>query len=261
MSNKGKNICGQRFGKLVVLQRAENYIKPSGTKVAQWLCQCDCGSKVVVRGDNLRSGSVKSCGCLRCETAYRQAKNRKKYNTYNLSGEYGIGYTSNTNEPFYFDLEDYDKIKDYCWCINSDGYILAPQINSNKNILLHRLIMNPSDNELIDHIQHCKFDNRKSKLRIVNKNQNAMNSKISLNNTSGVKGVYWIKNYNKWLASIKINQNNICLGYYDNFDDAVKARKEAEEKYFGEYSYDNSMKDNNNKEKNNIEECEIRFIK
>ena len=33
------------------------------------------------------------------------------------------------------------------------------------------------------------------------------------------------------------------LGYYGNFEDAVKARKEAEEKYFGEYSYDNSMKE------------------
>ena len=37
----------------------------------------------------------------------------KKYNTYDLSGEYGIGYTSK-GEEFYFDLDDYDKIKDYC---------------------------------------------------------------------------------------------------------------------------------------------------
>ena len=38
-------------------------------------------------------------------------------NVYDLSGEYGIGYTLK-GEEFYFDLEDYDKIKDYCWHIN-----------------------------------------------------------------------------------------------------------------------------------------------
>ena len=70
-----------------------------------------------------------------------------------------------------------------------------------------------------------------------------MNSKLPNNNTSGIKGVCWNKNYQKWFAYIKINQKSINLGYFINFDDAVKARKEAEEKYFGEYSYDNSMKE------------------
>lgn len=242
MIDRSKNISGQRFGRLVVLRRTNNYVKPSGTKVAQWLCQCDCGNKVIVRGDSLRSGVIKSCGCLHSECAKKQGHSKKKYNHYDLSGMYGIGYTSNTNEPFLFDLEDYDKIKKYCWCINNNGYILAPQSSTGKNILLHRLIMNPSENELVDHIQHRKFDNRKSKLRIVNKNQNAMNAKLPSNNTSGTKGVYWTKSCNKWCASIKINQNNICLGHYENFEDAVKVRKEAEEKYFGKYSYDNSMK-------------------
>lgn len=243
MADKCKNIIGQRFNRLVILQRAENYIKPSGKgQVAQWLCQCDCGNKIVVRSDNLKSGSVKSCGCLHSEMASELCKSHKKTNIYDLSGLYGIGYTSNTNEPFFFDLEDYEKIKNYCWSINNYGYIIASQASTQKNILLHRLIMNPSEDELVDHIQHCKFDNRKSKLRIVNKNQNAMNSKLATNNTSGVKGVYWVKNYNKWVAAIKINQNTIRLGYYDNFEDAVEARKNAEEKYFGEYSFDNSMK-------------------
>ena len=48
----------------------------------------------------------------------------KKYNTYDLTGEYGIGYTSK-DEEFYFDLEDYDKIKDYCWRITMQGYVRA----------------------------------------------------------------------------------------------------------------------------------------
>jgi hypothetical protein len=44
-----------------------------------------------------------------------KAQKLKKFNQYDLSGSYGIGYCSNTNNPFYFDLEDYDLIKDYCW--------------------------------------------------------------------------------------------------------------------------------------------------
>ena len=242
MANRCKDIVNQKFTRLLVLYRVENYIKPSGNKVAQWMCQCDCGNKIVVRGDHLRHQLVRSCGCLRDEKASDKCKNNKKYNTYDLSGDYGIGYTENTNEIFLFDLEDYDKIKNYCWSINKDGYIYSSELGSNNIVFLHRLIMNPKDNELVDHIEHNKFDNRKSKLRIVNKSQNAMNSIIPINNTSGVKGVYWIKKYQKWLASIKINQRTINLGYYINFNDAVKALKDAEEKYFGEYSYDNSVK-------------------
>lgn len=53
------DLTGMRFGKLVVLERVENQGKYSA-----WLCQCDCGEKKVVRGGNLKSGQVKSCGCL-----------------------------------------------------------------------------------------------------------------------------------------------------------------------------------------------------
>ena len=45
-----------------------------------------------------------------------------------------------------------------------------------------------------------------------------------------------------WVAYISINYKQITLGYFHDFNDAVKARKQAEEKYFGEYSYDNSIK-------------------
>lgn len=46
---------------------------------------------------------------------------------------------------------------------------------------------------------------------------------------------------NGWAAEIVKNGVRHYLGYFKNFDDAVAARKAAEEKYFGEYSYDNSM--------------------
>lgn len=52
------NIAGKRFGRLIVIKRAEH----TG-KRAHWLCRCDCGNEVVVSGTNLRNGNTSSCGC------------------------------------------------------------------------------------------------------------------------------------------------------------------------------------------------------
>jgi hypothetical protein len=63
-------------------------------------------------------------------------------------------------------------------------------------------------------------------------------------NTSGCTGVCWHKATQRCAASIYVNGKGIHIGEFDIFEDAVKARKEAEEKYFGEWSYDNSQKAN-----------------
>lgn len=56
--------------------------------------------------------------------------------------------------------------------------------------------------------------------------------KVRKNNTSGITGVNYIKNIKKWNASIFFKGKKINLGYFENIDNAIKARKEAEEKYF-----------------------------
>ena len=56
---KAIDETGNRYGRLVVMSRAEND-RYGGTR---WLCQCDCGHGVVVRGEDLRAGHTKSCGC------------------------------------------------------------------------------------------------------------------------------------------------------------------------------------------------------
>lgn len=60
----------------------------------------------------------------------------------------------------------------------------------------------------------------------------SLSRKISINNTSGFKGVSWDKRKNKWIAQICFKRTNYRLGYYDNIEDAVKARKDAEEKFY-----------------------------
>ncbi len=57
------DIKGRRYGRLVVLERAAN----DKHQNAMWLCQCDCGNQIIVRGGTLRSGQQKSCGCYNKE--------------------------------------------------------------------------------------------------------------------------------------------------------------------------------------------------
>lgn len=61
------DIKGKRFGKLVALERAEDYVSPKGYRQTNWLCQCDCGNQVIVRRCNLVNGFSTSCGCNRIE--------------------------------------------------------------------------------------------------------------------------------------------------------------------------------------------------
>lgn len=57
---KAVKEAGNRYGKLLVLKRAKG--KYNG---AAWLCQCDCGREIIKLGYALRTGNIKSCGCLR----------------------------------------------------------------------------------------------------------------------------------------------------------------------------------------------------
>lgn len=245
MVNVRKDLTGETYNRLTVIEQTEDYISPQGNHYAQWLCRCSCGKTTIARGDDLKSGRMKSCGCLHSETSIINGRKVKKYNQYDLSGEYGIGYTSK-GEEFYFDLEDYDKIKDYCWYKSMQGYILTT-INKNKKSIclrMHRLIMGEPDMTFdIDHIhgEDTRNDNRKSNIRITTHGQNMMNRGLPFNNTTGVVGVYKSYKRDAWDARITVDKKQIYLGTFKNFNDAVKARKEAEEKYFGEYAYDKSI--------------------
>lgn len=218
---------GQKFGQLTVKERGADYIYPNRKKrLKRWLCKCDCGNTKIIKASEITRSKGLSCG--QCGV-----------NTYDLSGEYGIGYTTK-GKLFYFDKEDYDKIKNYSWSLTKLGYLIAYEKGSdNEFVYLHRLILglNKMDKFDVDHINHKVNDNRKENLRICTHQDNIMNSKLAKNNTSGVTGVRFETSFNKWIACIMLNYKTIHLGLYDDFDDAVKARKEAEEKYFGEYAY------------------------
>lgn len=103
-----------------------------------------------------------------------------------------------------------------------------------KQFLAHRLafmFMNEDIPKEVDHINGVKDDNRWSNLRAVTRKENSKNRKRPKNNKSGVIGVRWDKQTNRWRAIIGVDGKQICLGRYAKFSDAVDARKNAEVLY------------------------------
>lgn len=82
------DLTGQRFGRLTVIERTEDYISPKGQHSVRWLCRCDCGNiKSVIRSSLLRR-NTRSCGCL-CKEVSKEsiAKARLKIERKNDNSE------------------------------------------------------------------------------------------------------------------------------------------------------------------------------
>jgi hypothetical protein len=68
-----KDITGRRFGRLYVIE----YVGNDKHNNALWLCKCDCGNEIIVRGVCLRRGGTRSCGCLRNELSLARVSGEK----------------------------------------------------------------------------------------------------------------------------------------------------------------------------------------
>lgn len=67
---------GRRFGRLVVFDS----VRVKGSDAVYWRCKCDCGLEAIIRGNSLRSGATRSCGCLRAEKSSEMGKRPRKTN-------------------------------------------------------------------------------------------------------------------------------------------------------------------------------------
>src|SRR5262245_27019255 len=88
----------------------------------------------------------------------------------------------------------------------------------------------------VDHRNGNRADDSWSNLRAADDQQNAMNQKTPKNNTSGCKGVHWQSNIDKWAARISFQSRRINLGFFKEKEDAIAARKRAEQIHFGEWA-------------------------
>ena len=220
--SKFKDLTGQQFGKLIVLEKDIL----NNSKHIYWHCKCQCGSIKSIRGSHLKSGSIRTC---------------RKCNIYKKHPDGHMICTISNESQFIFNEQDYNIIKQYNWYLRPDGYI-ATNIN-NTIIRLHRLIMNVNNKMFIDHKNHNILDNRRENLRICTKSENDFNRQ-KIKGTSKYKGVHWDKVKNKWTAKIQLNKKQMFLGYYISEEKAALEYNKNAKELFGEFAWLNNIERN-----------------
>lgn len=119
-------------------------------------------------------------------------------------------------------------------------YIAAIYREKGRTIRIHIDVLPLKNGLETDHIKHGTMsfvDNRRSNLRRVTGSQNGMNQGIRKNNVSGVTGVGWDNRRGKWVVQLMKDRKTVYFGRFDQITEAVKARKQAEREYFGEFAF------------------------
>lgn len=195
------DLTGQRFGKLTVISESD---KRGNGGTVYWLCQCDCGNTVLRTSKALRKGYTTSCGCNSIT---------------DLTGEHFGMLTV-------LERTEQRRHRSYVWKCRCDC----------GNICYYSL------NELKSGCQSCGC---KTKIHMKNVhaeyfNHNTQINKIksdkpAKNNTSGKRGVSWNRFTQKWVACIMFQRKRYYLGSYNDLQEAISARKQAEEHIYGEF--------------------------
>ncbi|MBK5239868.1 HNH endonuclease [Clostridium sp.] len=148
-----------------------------------------------------------------------------------------------------FDEEELDTVKKYKWGMSGNGYVTS-RING-QIIYLHRFLTGVTEEFFIDHIDRNRLNNLKANLRTCTNQENLRNTSLSKNNTSGQVGVHWESRRKHWVAIIETDyKKSLYLGSFDNLEDAIIARIEAEKQYFGEFAPKTSNNSNELEELN-----------
>ena len=218
----------EKFGRLTFLEELTPLKSKDGRSKRVALCKCDCGNEVIVLFSKLLYGRTKSCGCLKSDMS---SSRLKKNNTYETDGEVTKVFDSKGNFAL-IDTEDLEKVKPYYFRLVKKGYFVTSPVlrNTDKCLLMHRVITDCPDGMVVDHINHNKSDNRKCNLRVCTPQQNSMNKK-------NIKGYWFRKDLGLWQVEIICKGIKHIIGCFKTEQDAIEARKKAEMEYFKDFAF------------------------
>jgi hypothetical protein len=139
------------------------------------------------------------------------------------------------------DANDASLLSDKNWCAKQDKnnvYAISKHVCNGveHTIYMHRVLMDAKSGEQVDHKNGNGLDNRRENLRIATHAQNMRNQGVRINNSTGFKGVSFLKESGKWRARIHSNGKKIELGSYSTPEAAADAYKKASEQLHGEFS-------------------------
>ncbi|MDO5152576.1 MAG: transcriptional regulator [Eubacteriales bacterium] len=204
--HKIKDLTNQRFGRLTALRRLD---KKLGSSYA-WLCRCDCGQLTEVSANALLQGGTKSCGCIRSEMLKKRAGD--------IAGQrFGRLVAL---EPTEGRMGGSVVWKCRCDCGGETevSYNSLVQGNTKSCGCL------PKEHE--SPVSYMRYIDGTCVEMLERKG-------LRKDNTSGYTGVMAYRG--KWKAQITFKGKLYNLGTYSKIEDAAKARKEAEERIFGEF--------------------------
>ena len=138
---------------------------------------------------------------------------------------------SNVNEKILVDEEMWHDLMRSSWIRCDKGYAKNRQKG-----YMHRIIMNPKDNEKVDHKNRAKLDNRTVNLRIATSRQNNHNRTKTANSTSKYFGVCWSKSHNKWETYVHFEGKKTYGGSYKDEIEAAKAYNEKATEFYGDFA-------------------------
>lgn len=211
---KIKDITEQRFGRLVAEYPTEKRICSS----VVWHCRCDCGNNCDVASVNLQNGSTKSCGCLQKEAAKKQIEKNRNPKFKDISGRTFGELTA------LYPVLDAKRGNNVCmtWhCLCSCGKkvdVSYQCLARGSTISCGHVRLQNTKDLVVDGTAPCRIP-----------------PSIRKTNTSGCTGVHFDKRSQKWVAQIMFKHKTYYLGGHKEFDDAVKARKQAEDYIYGSF--------------------------
>ena len=138
----------------------------------------------------------------------------------------------------FVDDSDFEWLNQWKWTRDGYGYVLRffGARNNQKQIRIHRAILNAPEGIQVDHINGNPLDNRRKNLRLCTNSQNQMNKKVRRDNKTGFKGVTLHKSTGLYMARLKKDGVLLHCTYHKTPEKAHRAYEQAAIEYHGDFA-------------------------